>query len=93
MRLYRRADRRRCRFWRTATLFDDKERGLLGYVEQMAHGGDVDDVTFSALEKFFTPRQIVELTYTVGSYYANGLLTKAVIQVETERRLTVPGQC
>jgi alkylhydroperoxidase family enzyme len=80
--------------WRTATLFDDKERAVLGYVEQMAHGGDVDDVTFSALEKFFTPRQIVEFTYTVGSYYANGLLTKALrIQIESDGRLTVPGQC
>ena len=80
--------------WRTATLFDDKERALLGYVEQMAHGGDVDDATFAALEKFFTPREIVELTYTVGSYYANGLLTKALrIQVETDGRLTVPGKC
>jgi alkylhydroperoxidase family enzyme len=80
--------------WRTATLFDDKERAVLGYVEQMTHGGDVDDATFAALEKFFTPREIVELTYTVGSYYANGLLTKALrIQVESDGRLTVPGQC
>jgi alkylhydroperoxidase family enzyme len=80
--------------WRTTALFDDKERALLGYVEQTAHGGDVDDATFSALEKFFTSQAIVELTYTVGSYYANGLLTKALrIQVETDGRLTVPGKC
>ena len=29
-------------------------RAVLGYVEQIAHGGDVDDPTFAALEKFFT---------------------------------------
>jgi alkylhydroperoxidase family enzyme len=80
--------------WRTSTLFNDKERAVLGYVEQMAHGGDVDDPTFAALEKFFTPQEVVELTYTVGSYYANGLLTKALeIQPETDGRETVAGKC
>jgi alkylhydroperoxidase family enzyme len=80
--------------WRASTLFDDKERSILGYVEQMTHGGDVDDPTFAALEKNFTPQQIVELTYTIGNYYANGLLTKALrIQVETDGRETVAGKC
>jgi alkylhydroperoxidase family enzyme len=80
--------------WKASTLFDDKERTALGYVEQMAHGGDVDDPTFAALEKNFTPQQIVELTKTIGSYYANGLLTKALrIQVETDGRETVTGKC
>jgi alkylhydroperoxidase family enzyme len=80
--------------WQASTLFDDKERATLGYVEQMAHGGDVDDPTFAALAKFFTTQQIVEITYTVGSYYANGLLTKALrIQVETDGRETVAGKC
>lgn len=80
--------------WQTSTLFDDKERAVLGYVEQMAHGGDVDDPTFATLQKYFTSEEIVELTYTVGSYYANGLLTKALrIETETDGRLTVPGKC
>jgi alkylhydroperoxidase family enzyme len=80
--------------WQASTLFDDKERATLGYVEQMAHGGDVDDPTFATLANFFTPQQIVEMTYTVGSYYANGLLTKALrIQVETDGRETVAGKC
>jgi alkylhydroperoxidase family enzyme len=80
--------------WRTSTLFDDKERAVLGYVEQMAHGGNVDDPTFATLEKFFTPQETVELTYTVGNYYANGLLTKALeIQPETDGRETVAGKC
>jgi 4-carboxymuconolactone decarboxylase len=80
--------------WQTSTVFDDRQRAVLGYVEQMAHGGDVDDPTFAALEKYFTPEETVELTYTVGSYYANGLLTKALrIQPETDGRETVPGKC
>jgi alkylhydroperoxidase family enzyme len=80
--------------WQTSTLFDDQERATLGYVEQMAHGGDVDDPTFAALQKFFTTQEIVEITYTIGSYYANGLLTKALrIQVENDGRETVAGKC
>ena len=80
--------------WQASTLFDGKERAALAYVEEIAHGGDVDDSTFAALQKFFTPQEIVEITYTVGSYYANGLLTKALrIEVETDGRETVPGKC
>jgi alkylhydroperoxidase family enzyme len=80
--------------WQASTMFDDKESAVLAYVEAMTHGGDVDDPTFAAMQKYFTPQQIVELTYTVGSYYSNGLLTKALrIQVETDGRLTVAGKC
>jgi len=80
--------------WRRSKLFDDKQRALLGYVEQMANGGNVDDPTFAELSHFFTPQQIVEISYTVGSYYSTGLLTKALkIQPETDGRLTVAGQC
>jgi alkylhydroperoxidase family enzyme len=80
--------------WQASTLFDGKEHATLAYVEQMAHGGDVDDQTFAALQKFFTPQEIVEITYTIGNYYANGLLTKALrIEVETDGRETVAGKC
>jgi alkylhydroperoxidase family enzyme len=80
--------------WQASTLFDDQQRAVLGYAEQMAHGGDVDDPTFATLQKYFTPEEIVEITYTVGSYYANGLLTKALrIQPETDGRETVAGKC
>jgi len=80
--------------WHDSTLFDDKQRVVLGYVEQVTHGGNVDDPTFAALEKFFTPQEIVELTYTISNYYGNGLLTKALqIKIETDGRLTVAGKC
>jgi alkylhydroperoxidase family enzyme len=80
--------------WRRSTFFDDKQRAMLAYVEQMANGGNVDDPTFADLSRFFTPQQIIEISYAVGSYYSTGLLTKALkIQVETDGRLTVPGEC
>lgn len=80
--------------WQGSTLFDDKQRAVLAYVEEMAHGGNVDDKTFATLAHFFTPQEIVELTYTVSNYYGNGLLTKALkIQIETDGRVTVAGKC
>jgi 4-carboxymuconolactone decarboxylase len=80
--------------WRRSTSFDDKQRAALGYVEQMAHDGNVDDPTFAELSRSFTPQQIVEISYTVGTYYSTGLLTKALkIQPETDGRLTAPGEC
>jgi alkylhydroperoxidase family enzyme len=80
--------------WRESTLFDDKQRAVLAYVEQMAQGGEVDDATFATLAQHFSVQEIVEISMTVGSYYANGLLTKA-LRIETERdgRLTVAGKC
>ena len=53
--------------WRRSNLFDDKQRALLGYVEQMANGGNVDDPTFAEFSRFFTSQQIVEISYTVGT--------------------------
>ena len=80
--------------WPRSTAFDERQRALLGYVEQMAHGGNVDDATFAALGRFFTPQQIVEISYTVGTYYSTGLITRALrIERETDGRLTVPGKC
>ena len=48
--------------WRTSKLFDEKERALLAYVDEMADHGNVADEAFDALERFFTPTQIMELT-------------------------------
>jgi 4-carboxymuconolactone decarboxylase len=80
--------------WRRSTFFDNQQRAVLAYVDQMANGGNVDDATFADLSRFFTPQQIVEISYTVGTYYSTGLMTKALkIQLESDGRLTVPGEC
>jgi hypothetical protein len=33
---------------------------LIAYVEQIAHGGEVNDAIFIALEKYFSPQGITE---------------------------------
>ncbi len=80
--------------WQRSKLFDDKQIALLAYVEQVAKGGNVDDPTFANVAKFFTPQEIVEITFTVANYYGTGLFAKSLkIEVETDGRLTVAGKC
>jgi len=80
--------------WQSSKLFDEKQRAALAYVEQMAHGGTVDDAAFADLARFFTPQEIVEISFTVSTYYGNGLMTKALqIEIETDGRLTAAGHC
>ena len=69
--------------WRASDVFTERERAALAYAEQVAGGGDVDDAVFAALERWFTPCEIVELTLTVAFYFATGLLLKS-LQVKTE---------
>jgi alkylhydroperoxidase family enzyme len=60
----------------------------------MTRGGDVDDPTFEDFSKHFSPREIVELTVTIGNYYGNGLLTKALrVKPETDGRVSYQGKC
>jgi alkylhydroperoxidase family enzyme len=78
--------------WQRSALFDDRQRAMLAYVEQVARGGEVDDATFDALAQHFTPQEIVELTVAVASYYGTALIIRALrIEVETDGRRTAPG--
>jgi AhpD family alkylhydroperoxidase len=75
--------------WRDSKLFDERQRAVLAYVEQLLAGGDVDDATFAALTRHFTPQEIVEISVTATNYYGTGLLTRALkIEVETDGRHT-----
>jgi alkylhydroperoxidase family enzyme len=80
--------------WRKSKLFDEKQRAVLAYVDQVAHGGDVDDPTYDAFAKHFKPQEIAEITSTIGNYYGTGLYTKALrIKIEDDGRRAAPGKC
>ena len=64
--------------WRSSDLFDPKERAVLAYAEGVADRGNVSDAAFADLEAYFTPQQIMELTYAAGSYYGTALITNAL---------------
>jgi AhpD family alkylhydroperoxidase len=81
--------------WRAkAQLFDDRQKALLAYVDQLGNNkGDVDDPTFAAMEKHFTPQEIVELTMSATSYYGGGIFMKAMrIQLDDPHKKAAPGK-
>ena len=79
--------------WRASTLFDERQRALLAYVDQAARG-DVDDATFAEFEKFFDAQEIVEITITVDTYVGTALFTRALrIKIEDDGSLTAIGKC
>jgi 4-carboxymuconolactone decarboxylase len=71
--------------WRTSTLFDDKERAVLTFCDEMADRGNVTDATFAQLGRFFTPQQVTELAFAFGTYYGTALIMNAMrIKLETD---------
>jgi len=69
--------------WQSSTLFDDKERALLAYTDETCDCGNVSDAAFAAMEKYFTPQQITELSFAIGTYYGTALVMNALrIQLE-----------
>ena len=70
--------------WRQhASLFDDRERALLAFIDGLCNKGQVDDATYATLAKHFTAKEIVEVCYCATSYYANGMFVKAM-QIEID---------
>jgi alkylhydroperoxidase family enzyme len=54
--------------WSRSSLFDDKQRALLAYVDAVTRDIDVPEPVFSAFRSHHSERQIVELTLLIGAY-------------------------
>ncbi len=57
--------------YRTSPLFSDRERAALAYVEEATRNKRVSDATFEDLRKYFSEREIVEITWVnaLENYY------------------------
>jgi AhpD family alkylhydroperoxidase len=64
--------------WRSSPLFDARECAALGFVDQMADRGEVDDATFAETAKAFTAQEIVELAAVVAWYAGNARFVRAL---------------
>jgi alkylhydroperoxidase family enzyme len=71
--------------WRSSKLFDDKERALLAYTDQVTKFGDVSDKTFKAMERHFSAPEIMELTFAIGNYYGTALIMNA-LKIKLEKK-------
>jgi alkylhydroperoxidase family enzyme len=64
--------------WGSSTLFDDKQRALLSYVDAMTRDIDVPDPVFARLREHYSERQTVEITMLVGAYNMHTRVLKAL---------------
>ncbi len=65
--------------WSVTNLFDERERAVLGYIDEMVlELGRVQDGTFDILKRHFNDEAILELTYITGLYMMYAVLTKAL---------------
>jgi alkylhydroperoxidase family enzyme len=64
--------------WRGSTLFDDKERAVLAYVDAVTASGDVDAATFGTLAGFLDDKQMVELTVLTSGYAMISRIAKSL---------------
>ncbi len=70
--------------WQESPLFDARQRAALAYTDAMTRLVQVDDETFAAVREQLSPRQIVELTVTIGFYnMVSRFLVAMAVDLET----------
>ena len=69
--------------WSTSDAFDETERAVLAYADQVARTRDVDDATFAAVQSLLPPGQLIDLALTCGWYHlCAAILVPLRIEIE-----------
>ena len=55
--------------WQNSDKFDDLEKAILQYTDEVSQSIRVSDETFNQLREHFSERQMVEITVTIGYYH------------------------
>jgi len=69
--------------WKNSAEFNNEERAILQYTDEVAQQVKVTDQTFNTLKNFFSEQIIVELTMTIG-YYEMVARLLVPLQVEVD---------
>ncbi|MBA7688307.1 hypothetical protein ES703_96786 [subsurface metagenome] len=69
--------------WKNSAEFNNEERAILQYTDEVAQQVKVTDQTFNTLKNFFSEQLIVELTMTIG-YYEMVARLLVPLQVEVD---------
>jgi 4-carboxymuconolactone decarboxylase len=67
--------------WASSKKFNDIERAVLQYTDEVTLKVKVSDATFANLKRFFDDAQIVKLTITIGYY---GMVSRVLVALEIE---------
>ena len=72
--------------WHDSDLFDEQEKAVLRYTDEVAETIRATDDTFQKIKNYFTDEQIVELTTTIGFYgMVSRILETLQVELETSR--------
>ena len=71
--------------WQDSANFNDEERAVLQYTEEVASNVKITDPTFAAVRKHLSERSIVELTISIGYW---GMVARVLVplQIEIEKQ-------
>lgn len=70
--------------WQNAEVFDDEDRAILRFTDEVTQNVKASDEAFAAVRKFFSEQLMVELTMTVGFYnLVSRLLETMEVELET----------
>ena len=69
--------------WATSVEFNEQERAVLRYTDEVAQDIEAKDETFAKLQSFLSDHAIVELTVTVG-YYCMVCRVLVALQINSE---------
>lgn len=67
--------------WETSPEFDEEERTVLAYTDEVERDIKVKDETFARLRSFLSEHAIVELTVAIGFY---GMVSRFLVALEVE---------
>ena len=67
--------------WKNSSEFNNEERAVLQYTDEVAQKVKVTDRTFNMLKSYFNEQTIVEMTITIGYY---GMLARLLVPLQVE---------
>ncbi|KAA2214033.1 carboxymuconolactone decarboxylase family protein [Teichococcus oryzae] len=74
--------------WRESDLFDATQQAVLAYCDSMTREIHVPDAIFSAVREALPPRELVELTATIGAY---NMVSRFLEAMGVDARDPLPG--
>ena len=65
--------------WKDSDLFDDKEKAVIRWADEVSKlTAKHNDFAFREMKRYFSNRQIVELTFICGMWHLSGRLAEAL---------------
>ncbi len=65
--------------WKTSDRFSPKEKAAIRWADEVTHlRAKNNDAAFAEMERYFTTRQIVELTFICGMWNLSGRVAEAL---------------